>query len=55
MKWGIPKGRSPLGWVVEFLMKNSAATELPVIQHTYDLILWFVPILNRLPRDHKFS
>lgn len=29
--------------------------ELPVIQKTYDLILWFVPILNRLPRDHKFA
>ncbi|MFN0120152.1 MAG: diversity-generating retroelement protein Avd [Blastocatellia bacterium] len=29
--------------------------ELPVIQQTYDLILWYVPILNRLPRDHKFA
>lgn len=28
--------------------------ELPIIQKTYDLILWYVPILNRLPRDHKF-
>ena len=28
--------------------------ELPIIQKTYDLIKWFVPILNRLPRDHKF-
>lgn len=28
--------------------------ELPVIQKTYDLIRWYVPILNRLPRDHKF-
>lgn len=35
-------------------MKQTASGELPVIQHTYDLILWFVPILNRLPRDHKF-
>lgn len=29
--------------------------ELPVIQKTYDFIKWFVPILNRLPRDHKFG
>ena len=29
--------------------------ELPIIQKTYDLIKWYVPILNRLPRDHKFS
>ncbi|MGI0486433.1 diversity-generating retroelement protein Avd [Pantanalinema rosaneae CENA516] len=28
--------------------------ELPIIQKTYDLIRWYVPILNRLPRDHKF-
>jgi hypothetical protein len=27
--------------------------ELPIIQKTYDLILWYVPILNRLPRDHS--
>ena len=24
--------------------------ELPIIQKTYDLILWYVPLLNRLPR-----
>jgi hypothetical protein len=28
--------------------------ELPVIQKTYDLIKWYVPLLNRLPRDHKY-
>jgi hypothetical protein len=28
--------------------------ELSVIQRTYDLILWFVPFLHRLPRDHRF-
>lgn len=28
--------------------------ELPIIQKTYDLIRWYVPILNRLPRNHKF-
>ncbi len=29
-------------------------SELPIIQKTYDLVKWYVPILNRLPRDHKF-
>ncbi len=28
--------------------------ELPIIQKTYDLVKWYVPILNKLPRDHKF-
>ena len=28
--------------------------ELPIIQKTYDLILWYVPLLNGLPRNHKF-
>jgi hypothetical protein len=28
--------------------------ELAIIQKTYDLIRWYVPILNRLPREHKF-
>lgn len=34
--------------------KVSTSGELPIIQKTYDLIVWFVPILNRLPRSHKF-
>ncbi len=29
--------------------------ELPIIQKTYDLIKWYVPILNRFPRSHKFN
>ncbi|MBD1865019.1 MULTISPECIES: diversity-generating retroelement protein Avd [Trichocoleus] len=29
--------------------------ELPIIPKTYDLIKWYVPILNRLPRDHRFA
>ncbi len=29
--------------------------ELPIIQQTYDLILWYVPHLNKLPRDHRFT
>jgi hypothetical protein len=28
--------------------------ELPIIQKVYDLILWYVPIANCLPRDHKY-
>ena len=28
--------------------------ELPIIQKTYDLVKWYIPILNKLPRDHKF-
>ena len=28
--------------------------DLPVIQRMYDLILWYAPFLNKLPRDHKF-
>ena len=29
--------------------------DLPVIQKTYDLIKYYVPILNRLPKNHKFT
>ncbi len=29
--------------------------ELPIIQKTYDLIKWYVPILDRLPKNHKFT
>ena len=29
--------------------------ELPIIQKTYDLIKWYVPILSRLPRDHRYG
>jgi 23S rRNA-intervening sequence protein len=28
--------------------------ELPIIQKTYDLIKWYIPHLNKLPREHKF-
>ncbi|MBR8835872.1 MAG: diversity-generating retroelement protein Avd [Stigonema ocellatum SAG 48.90 = DSM 106950] len=28
--------------------------DLPIIQKTYVLIQWYVPILNRLPKKHKF-
>ena len=29
--------------------------ELPIIQKTYDLVLWYIPILNRLPVSFKFN
>jgi hypothetical protein len=29
--------------------------QLPILEKTYDLIKWYVPILNRLPRDHKYA
>jgi len=29
--------------------------DLPIIQKTYDLIKWYVPIINRLPRNHQFA
>lgn len=29
--------------------------ELPVIQKTYDLIKWYVPILNRLSRNYRYA
>ncbi|PIE28318.1 four helix bundle protein [candidate division KSB3 bacterium] len=25
------------------------------MQKTYDVIQWYVPLLNRLPKDHKFA
>jgi hypothetical protein len=28
--------------------------ELPIIQRTYDLILWYIPAINKFPRDFKF-
>ena len=28
--------------------------ELPIIQKTYDLILWYAPHINKWPRDTKF-
>jgi hypothetical protein len=29
------------------------STDLPIIQKAYDLIKWYIPIINRLPREHK--
>ena len=30
-------------------------SDLPIIQKTYDLIKWYIPILDRLPRNHRFA
>jgi hypothetical protein len=30
-------------------------TDLPILQKVYDLICWYVPILDRLPRNQKFA
>ena len=29
-------------------------SELSIIQKTYELVKWFVPFLNKLPRNQKF-
>ncbi|MGB8700219.1 MAG: diversity-generating retroelement protein Avd [Thermosynechococcaceae cyanobacterium] len=29
--------------------------DLPIIQKMYDLIRWYVPIINRLPRSYKYT
>ena len=34
---------------------KSLNQELTVIQKTYDLILWYVPIVERLPRSQKYN
>jgi hypothetical protein len=37
------------------MQKKTPPGELPIIEQTRDLILWYVPLLNRLPRDHRFT
>jgi hypothetical protein len=29
-------------------------SDLSIIEKTYDLIKWYVPIINRLPKNYKF-
>jgi len=43
-----------LGIFIAKMMTKNENEDLPIIQKTYDLITWYVPILNRLPRNHKF-
>jgi hypothetical protein len=28
--------------------------DLPIIQKVYDLVLWYIPHVNRWPKDHRF-
>lgn len=37
------------------MKKMTTHNELPIIQKTCDLILWYVLLLNKLPRDHKYG
>lgn len=36
-------------------MPPNLQNELSVIQKTYDFIRWYVPIINKMPRDHRFT
>lgn len=36
-------------------MKREQPIELAIIQKANDLILWFVPVLTKLPREYKFA
>jgi len=36
-------------------IKIDEMKELSVIQKTYDCIKWYVPIIERLPKTHKFT
>ncbi len=36
-------------------MAEPSRAELPIIEATLDLIRWFIPLLNRLPRSHLFA
>jgi hypothetical protein len=37
------------------LRSPSTSGDLPIIEACLDLIRWFVPLLNRLPRQHKYG
>jgi hypothetical protein len=57
----ISKNQLKLGYSVAKAKNNltlfmaKSSQELPIIQKTYDLILWLTPIINRLPRQYKFT
>ena len=38
-----------------FRYRQSMTPDLPIIQKTRDLLVWYIPILNKLPRTHKFQ
>lgn len=40
---------------LQIMHKQAQPNDLSVVQKTYDLIKWWIPILNRLPKNHKFT
>ncbi len=38
-----------------FPTSSPGTAELPILEATLELIRWFVPILHRLPRQHRFG
>ncbi len=42
------------GPMILFFTHALIVTELPIIERTFDLIKWYIPILNRLPKQHKY-
>lgn len=52
-----PASNSLVGSTAEQLFEATplAMQDLSIIQKTNDLIRWYVPILNRLPRDQRFA
>ena len=45
---------SPVTMLVVIILEK-AVSDLPIIQRVHDLIKYYVPILNKLPREHKFT
>ena len=37
------------------MRENKQEKDLTIIQKTYDFIKWYVPLINRFPRKHKFT
>lgn len=35
--------------------KSETSPDLPIIQKTYDFIKWYIPILEKLPKTHKYT
>ena len=40
---------------IDYYKKMPESKELSVIQATYDAIKWYIPIIERLPKLHKFT
>jgi len=50
-----PTSRAERGTEFVWICFMPTREELPIIQRMYDLILWYVPRLNKLPRDYPRS